>query len=171
MKTLSFSVAKLRHFSRSLSVSVRFSQIMRDKSVSVRFCPFPWLGSHRSMPNCSAMYFTAIGGRSLVVGFTPSASCPERRYLRLPLQVSAIGFAGSCVEGVSQEERDNVTIYYSRYCDNFQAFIRKNWTFVDLVDLRQSRDYSPQNPSVFSGIRFSCPANGFNDEVWYVFIF
>ena len=117
MKTLSFSVAKLRHFSRSLSVSVRFSQIMRDKSVSVRFCPFPWLGSHRSMPNCSAMYFTAIGGRSLVVGFTPSASCPERRYLRLPLQVSAIGFAGSCVEGVSQEERDNVTIYY----------IKKSW--------------------------------------------
>ena len=127
MKTLSFSVAKLRHFSRSLSVSVRFSQIMRDKSVSVsfcpflsvsvRFCPFPWLGSHRSMPNCSAMYFTAIGGRSLVVGVTPSASCPERRYLRLPLQVSAIGFAGSCVEGVSQEERDSVTIYY----------IKKSW--------------------------------------------
>ena len=104
MKTLSFSVAKLRHFSRSLSVSVRF-------------CPFPWLGSHRSMPNCSAMYFTAISGRSLVVGFTPSASCPERRYLRLPLQVSAIGFAGSCVEGVSQEERDSVTIYY----------IKKSW--------------------------------------------
>ena len=69
------------------------------------------------MPNCSAMYFTAIGGRSLVVGVTPSASCPERRYLRLPLQVSAIGFAGSCVEGVSQEERDSVTIYY----------IKKSW--------------------------------------------
>ena len=62
-------------------------------------------------------------------------------------------------------------IVNSRYCDYFQAFTKKIWILVELVDLRQLRGYSPPNPSVFSYIRLSCPANGFNDEVLYILIF
>ena len=47
---------------------------------------------------------------------------------------------------------------YWRYCDNFQAFAKKNWTFIELVDLCHLRGYSPPNPSVFSGIRIYLPA-------------
>ena len=63
------SVTKVQHFGRALSVSVRLCPNMSEY---VCFCPFVSVYSYRSMPYCSAMYFTATGGSSLSRGFTPN---------------------------------------------------------------------------------------------------
>ena len=66
-----FDDAKLLHSARALSVSGR----LRPVSASFgRISPFPSLCSYRSMPYCSAMYFTVTGGSSLSRGLTPSSS-------------------------------------------------------------------------------------------------
>lgn len=40
--------------------------------------PLLSVGSHKSMPNCSATYFTATGGSSLSRGLTPSMASSSR---------------------------------------------------------------------------------------------
>ena len=64
-----FDIAKVQHFRGALSVSVRFSP---QRASFGWICPLESIKCYKSMPNCSATYFTATGGSSLSHGLTPS---------------------------------------------------------------------------------------------------
>ena len=64
-----FDIAKVQHFRGALSVSVRFSP---QRASFGWICPLESIKCYKSMPNCSATYFTATGGSSLSRGLTPS---------------------------------------------------------------------------------------------------